>query len=99
MRMMLKVSIPVEGGNAAIQNGSLQKIMLESLERLKPEAAYFTADNGQRTAFFVIDMVDVSDMPRIAEPFFIGLNASITTMPVMNAEDLKKGLAKIAQSV
>ena len=40
MRTMLKVSIPVEPGNTAVKDGSLKKVIGESLERLKPEAAY-----------------------------------------------------------
>lgn len=99
MRMMLKVSIPVDGGNAAIKNGSLPKIMAETMDKLKPEAAYFTSDNGERTAFFVIDMADPSDLPAIAEPFFMGFNARVSLSPVMNADDLKKGLAKLSQAV
>jgi hypothetical protein len=93
--MMLKVTIPVEAGNAAVQDGSLPKIMSETLERLKPEAAYFLSDNGARTAIMVFDMTDAADLPRIAEPFFRGLNAGVTVQPVMNADDLKKGLSKI----
>jgi hypothetical protein len=96
MRMMLKVTIPVEAGNAAIADGSLPKIMGEALERLKPEAAYFMADNGLRTALMVIDVADPADIPSIAEPFFRGFHAGVTLQPVMNADDLKKGLSKLS---
>ena len=47
MRMMLKVSIPVEAGNAGFKDGSLGKGIQEAMETLKPEAAYFFAENGQ----------------------------------------------------
>jgi hypothetical protein len=96
MRMMLKVSIPAEAGNSAIKDGSLPKIMADSLERLKPEAAYFLAENGLRTAIMVIDVADPSDIPRIAEPFFAGFNAGVSLQPVMTADDLKKGLSKLS---
>ena len=96
MRMMLKVTIPVEAGNAAVKNGSLPKIMADALERLKPEAAYFMAENGCRTAIMVLDVADPSDIPSIAEPFFTGFNAGVTLHPVMNADDLKKGLSKLS---
>ena len=95
MRTLLKITIPVEGGNAAIQNGSLGKTMAEALERLKPEAAYFLADNGLRTSLLVIDLKDPSDIPGIAEPFFHAFNAAVTFTPVMNADDLKSGLEKL----
>jgi hypothetical protein len=96
MRMMLKVTIPVKAGNAAIKDGSLPKIMGETLERLKPEAAYFLSENGLRTAIMIIDMKDPADIPSLAEPFFSGFNAAVTLVPVMNADDLKKGLSKIS---
>lgn len=44
MRMMLKVRIPVEAGNAAIQSGELPKALEAIMDQLKPEAAYFVAD-------------------------------------------------------
>jgi hypothetical protein len=94
MRTMLKVSIPVEAGNRAIKDGSLPRIVGEALENLKPEAAYFFADNGKRTALMVFDMKDASEIPAIAERFFMGLDAEVDYRPVMNAEDLKKGLEK-----
>jgi len=46
MRMLLKVSIPVEAGNAAVRNSSLGTTIQKILDDLKPEAAYFSEDNG-----------------------------------------------------
>ncbi len=94
MRMMMKVSVPVEAGNKAIKDGSLPKTMMSFVERFKPEAAYFTTDHGQRTGFFVFDMKEPSLMPSIAEPFFLNLNASISYSPVMNVEDMRVGVEK-----
>ena len=95
MRMLMKIVIPVESGNTAIQNGSFAKIVGDATARLKPEAVYFVADNGCRTTLMVIDLADSSDMPRVAEPFFVGLNAAITFSPVMTPADLEKGFAKM----
>ncbi|WP_395448183.1 hypothetical protein ACHMW7_25415 [Aminobacter sp. UC22_36] len=92
MRMMLKVSIPTEDGNRAIKDGTLPKAIERAMADLKPEAAYFTAEGGRRTAFIFIDMAHASDMPMVAERFFFGFNASVDMIPVMNAEDLRKGL-------
>ena len=97
MRTMMRVTIPVEPGNAAIKSGRLPQLMGEAMARMKPEAAYFTADNGARTAYFFLDLRDQSDIPVYAEPFFMELNASIEFMPVMNADDLKKGLSQISR--
>ena|SRR5687768_15071596 len=95
MRTLLRVSIPVEAGNRAIASGRLPQLMEQVLGELKPEAAYFTADAGNRTAYLFFDLKDVSDIPKIAEPFFMELNARVEMMPVMNADDLKKGLAQL----
>ncbi|MDH4986182.1 hypothetical protein QEZ47_11670 [Aminobacter anthyllidis] len=37
-------------------------------------------------------MAHSSDMPMVAERFFFGFNANVDMIPVMNAEDLRKGL-------
>jgi hypothetical protein len=94
---MVRVTIPVEAGNAAIKNGSLPKIITEALEQLKPEGAYFFANaDGARCALMVFDLKEASDIPMIAEKFFMGFNAGVQFTPVMNADDLKKGLSKIS---
>jgi hypothetical protein len=98
MRMMLKIAIPTETGNQTIKNGSLHKIFEATMSKLKPEAAYFYPEHGLRGAVMFFDMKDASEIPAIVEPLFAGLNARIQLTPVMNADDLKKGLdsAKLA---
>jgi hypothetical protein len=88
--MMLKILIPTETGNHAIKDGSLHKIFDITMSKIKPEAAYFVAEHGQRCAMMFFDMNDA--FPGIVEPLFAGLNARVQLLPVMNAEDLKKGL-------
>ncbi|MBB6413652.1 hypothetical protein [Mesorhizobium sangaii] len=94
MRMMLRVSIPAEEGNKAIKNGSMAKFIEHTLSDLGPEAAYFTADGGRRTAYLVVEVKDSSDMPYVAERFFFAFNASVEMISVMNAEELRKGLPR-----
>jgi len=43
----------------------------------KTEAAYFIAEGGRRTGILILNMNDASELPRIAEPWFLALNASI----------------------
>ena len=97
MRTLVKVSVPVEAGNKAIQEQTMQKILLEVQERLRPEAAYFFAQNGLRTALYVVDLKDPSDIPIIAEPFFKGFNAAVEFTPAMNIDDLKKALERLSK--
>jgi len=91
----MKVHMPVESGNEAVRNGKLPQIIAQTLETVKPEAAYFTTMDGKRTMLVVFDLKAVSDMPRIAEPLFMGIDASVDFMPCMNAEDLKGGLSAV----
>ncbi|MFF3328831.1 hypothetical protein ACFYWX_04600 [Streptomyces sp. NPDC002888] len=97
MRVLLKASMDTERANEAIRNGTLGKLIQESVAQIKPEAAYFTTDNGQRTAFLVFDMQDSSQMPVLAEPFFLTLGAKISYTPVMNLDDLQKGLSQMGR--
>jgi hypothetical protein len=46
MRMILKIKIPPESGNRAAQDGSMMKAFQSLNERLKPEATYFSMDDG-----------------------------------------------------
>jgi hypothetical protein len=100
MRTLLRVSIPVEAGNAAIKDGSLGKTMEKLLGELKPEAAYFfTDDNGNRSGSIVFDLKDPSQIPAIAEPWFLALNAKVSFRPVMNAQDFAAAGPGIAAAV
>jgi hypothetical protein len=96
MRTLVKVTIPVESGNKTLKDGTLPKVVQGAIETWKPEAAYFFAENGKRTGLFVIDLKDASQIPAFAEPFFMQLNADVQFLPVMNAEDLQRGLQALA---
>ena len=97
MRMLLKITVPVQTGNKTIANGSLPQVVQSTLERLRPECAYFGAENGNRTGYMVFDLKDPSDIPALAEPLFSQLDAALELTPVMNAQDLQAGLGKLAR--
>ncbi len=88
MRMMLHVVMPIETTNAAIRAGEFAPFVQKVLADLKPEAAFFTETNGSRSAYIFFDMKDSSQLPAIAEPWFLALNATITVKPAMTAQDL-----------
>jgi hypothetical protein len=78
--------------NRAVKEGMIGKIIEKTVSTIKPEAAYFTTNEGQRSCMFFFDMKDASQLPTIVEPFFQELNASVEVQPCMNQEDLQKGL-------
>ena len=98
MRMMMKARIPIESGNKVIQDGTIQKVVEETMTQLQPESAYFLAENGMRAVYMFFDLKDSTDIPSIVEPLFLGMNAEVEMIPVMNAEELATGLEKFAKS-
>jgi hypothetical protein len=90
MRMLVDFQLPNEPFNGLVKNGTAAKIMQKILEDLKPEAAYFTARDGMRGGMMVIDLADSSNIPAIAEPFFLHFNARVSFYPCMTPQDLAK---------
>ncbi len=99
MRCLLKVSIPVETGNAAMADGSLNRTIESILNEFKPEAAYFSEDDGKRTGFIFLDVKEPSQIPAIAEPWFLAFNAEVEFHPAMTVDDLKKAAPGIERAV
>ncbi|HLH12058.1 MAG TPA: hypothetical protein VKV77_09300 [Methylovirgula sp.] len=98
MRFLFKISFPVEAGNAAAKKDGFQSVRA-ILEQQRPEAAYFVAEGGRRTALLVIDVKEAAEIPKFAEPWFLALNASIEVLPAMVAEDLQKAAPSIEAAV
>jgi hypothetical protein len=99
MRFLLKVTIPVESGNAAAKAGKLGSTIESILAELKPEAVYFADNDGQRAGYLFLELQDASQIPAIAEPWFLAFNASIEIHPVMRPEDLARAGGAIAKAV
>ncbi|MER6108504.1 hypothetical protein ACWGPD_26125 [Streptomyces hirsutus] len=96
MRVLLKATLDTEKVNELTRSGKLPEVMKEAIDRLQPEAAYFAPLGGRRTCLLVFDMQDSSQMPPTGEPFFLEMNAEVEVTPVMNADDLQKGLSQMA---
>jgi hypothetical protein len=96
MRMLLKASIPVEKGSEAYKSGALQRTVQSAAQALKPEAMYFFPEDGKRTCLMVFDMEGSWQLPVIVEPLFEALDASVLVTPVMNGDDLERGMKEAA---
>jgi len=95
MRMMVKFTLPVEKGNQAFKDGSLKKTLESIMKKFKPEAAYFGPSDGKRSGMMVFDLAEPSQIVEVAEPLFSSLHAEVEIGPVMNLDDLSKGIAKV----
>ncbi|MFA1550877.1 hypothetical protein [Actinomadura chokoriensis] len=95
MRVMLRAIMDTQVSNDAIKTGRLPEIIQSLIDRFDPEAAYFGPGDGGRCCVLVFDMKDTASIPTIAEPLFQELGAKIEITPVMNRDDLQKGLASL----
>ncbi|MEO1019914.1 MAG: hypothetical protein AAFY56_19815 [Pseudomonadota bacterium] len=92
MRFMYKFSIPVEKGNEAVADGSLSEAIETLLEQAKPEAAYFTMLDGERSGLLFFETEDASRFTALNEPLFAKLDAAIEIIPVQSIDELRRGL-------
>jgi hypothetical protein len=99
MRFLVTVTWDIEAGNALAKSGNMGATVQAILEDLQPEAAYFTANQGKRTTVLVVDLADPSQMPAVAEPWFLAMNATVEFQPAMVPEDLAKAGPSIEQAV
>ncbi len=90
MRVMLKAAMCTAKANAAVRNGTLGKTIQAILGDIKPEASYFTDSDGKRTGYIICDLADASQIPAIAEPWFLAFDAHVEIHIVMVPEDLAK---------
>ena len=99
MRVFLKASMPGDTGNQAMRSGKLSETIQAILDEQKPESAYFIAEGGKRTALLFLDIQDVSQLPALAEPWFLAFNAAVEVTPAMTAADLGKAGPAIEKAV
>ncbi len=88
MRMLIDVKFPIEPFNTLIRNGTAGQKIQQILEDLKPEVAYFSERNGKRGGIFIVDITDPSQVPAIAEPFFLTFDATVEFHVAISPEDL-----------
>lgn len=95
MRIMLHVAMDTAITNDKVKSGAIAATLEGVLEKLKPEAAYFHPSEGRRGMTLVIDAPDGASLAGLVEPFWLETGASVSAEPVMNAEELRAGLARL----
>ena len=99
MRVLLNVKIPHGPFNAAVKDGTVGSKLNRILEAIKPEAVYFTEQNGHRGAVLIVDLTDPSKIPSLAEPWFLTFEADVEFRIAMTPDDLKRaGLDELAKT-
>jgi hypothetical protein len=98
MRFMLKAIMDTHRANQLANAGELAKTIEQIVGDLKPEASYFTDDHGKRTAYLFFEMKEASQIPAMAEPWFLALDALIEFHPVMVLDDLAKAKPGIEEA-
>lgn len=88
MRVLMLLQFPIEPFNTAVKNGTVGAKMRQILDATKPEAAYFTERDGHRGGILVVNMDKASDIPRLAEPWFLNFHAEVEIRIAMTPEDL-----------
>jgi len=98
MKTLMIVTMPHQKFNAAVKDGTAGAKLKKIMDATKPEAAYFTELCGKRTGIFVVDLNDVSQIPSLAEPWFLTFEADVQFHPTMTPADLERaGLDKLGK--
>jgi hypothetical protein len=95
MRFLLKATMPVERGNDPRLVQKIQDVLAD----IKPDAAYFCAEHGQRTAYLFVNLEGAHKIPAVAEPLFHAFKADIELIPVMTPEDLQRAAPDMTATI
>ncbi len=90
MRMLVNVKFCPETFNKAVRDGSVGQKVRRILGETKPEAVFFTEQEGKRSVIMIVEVADPSRVPSLAEPWFLTFNAEVAFHVVMSPEDLQK---------
>jgi hypothetical protein len=99
MRFLILAKIPTEDGNKMVQDPNLLRKLEKYINKVKSEATYFFEADGNRVASFIVDIENTEQIPVLVEPLFSGMGAHVELHPVMNFDDLKKGIPQAVVEV
>ena len=88
MRMMLKIKFPPESGSRAVQDGSMAKAFQTLKEKLQPEAAYFSMEDGMRCAYLFYNAKSLPEFVEIHEPLIQATGALVYDAPALTWDDM-----------
>jgi uncharacterized Fe-S cluster-containing protein len=95
MKLMMTIKIPVEHGNQAVKDGSMAKAFENLMDKIKPEAAYFSMLDGYRAAYLVYELDEQYKLLDLHEPMFAAMGALIDERPVLNWDDMGRAFAEL----
>ena len=90
MKMLANITFPMEPFNSMVRSGSAGEMIGQVIEDLNPESILFTEQDGSRGAVMVIEVADASEIPKIAEPWFLCFEANCEFRIAMTPDDLMK---------
>jgi hypothetical protein len=77
-----------------VQDPNFLKKLEDYMNKVRPEVAYFMPVDGHRAAAFIVNVQSNEQVPTIVEPLFQWMGANVDVIPVMNFDELKKGLSE-----
>jgi hypothetical protein len=98
MKMLVNIVLPIEPFNTRVNDGTAGETIGRIINEIKPESIYFTTQDGNRGAVMVVDLKDASQVPAIAEPWFLNFKAKCEFKIAMTPDDLQKAnLSKLSE--
>ena len=90
MRMLMNIRFPHERFNELVREGTAKDKLKSILADIKPEAVYFTEQDGERGAVVIVNVDEASQIPALAEPWFLTFEADVELRIAMTPEDLDR---------
>jgi|SRR5581483_4742392 len=93
MKFIVRATIPVDAGNDMVRSGpAMQQLIDKVMGDVRPESAYFCVEAGQRTVYLIVNVEKTSELPRVAEPFWLALSCDVEFIPCMSQEDFGEAM-------
>lgn len=91
MKILFRITFPVQRFNELARNGTVGQKLAAIVEATKPESIYFTGSQSGRGAVAVYDFADGSQVPGVAEPWFLTFDAQIEYSVAISGQEMAKG--------